>query len=611
MKNFLNIILTLIFTISSVYTADASLRVTQSTPQKREWFEQMLQRATFGKTMPPPGTVSIDTTTGNVSITGTPFNEFGRRLKQILDDTTRISIQLDKVIGGIGVFVGAFNGGTMDLTELGNGIQSIDVNDLRKLTDSGYVGVGAFQTFLIHELWEQYVASKYSLNFTQAHDSALVAEAKVVESVGGTEWRRVGDVRRGNAIYFIYQNVNTGQRVAVKFELNEFLQTDTVKNGFIDNFKTKHISGGCGTGLCGFSEADNGIIFEPVPNTGDLFGVNYLSQDAQGNIYASQPVKGIVKRINYNGQPDITYFHADLVEPSGLVFNDLTNELFVACKTNEHIVVFDGNGTYSRTITPQGLSLPAGLDLDNNGDLFVSSHGSDSILHVSSSGQTMFRFSNPLLQGPAGLVFGNGSEILYVVSNTNNKILKFSKTGSFLGEFGSGAALSSPWGIDLEGDDMDSRFFIGTGYMPLERVAVTSVGNNSIFVFNPNGTIKSTFTEPGFQPNAMLIRKDFSFSPVSVQNISTVVPEKFDLEQNYPNPFNPSTTIKFALKTAGIVKLAVYDITGREIAQLVNSNLTPGTYQYSFEAKGLSSGTYFYRLEADGFTQTKKMLLIK
>ena len=610
MKTLLRLFLLFFILMNLTTTSDASVRVTQGSTQKVEWFREMLLRATYGNIMPLPGTVSIDTANGNVTLTGNPTNEFGRRFKQILDDTTNINIQLDKVIGGIGVFIGAFNGGTMS-NDTGNGIQSIDVNDLRRLNDSGLAGVGAFQIYLIHELWEQYVASKYRLTFTQAHDSAMVAEAKVIESIGGNEWRRIGDVRRGRYIFFIYQRVGTNQRVAVRFDLNEGMQTDTVRNGVIDNYKTRHISSGCGTGLCGFSEGDNGVIYEPLPNTIDLSGADYLTQDAQGNIYASQPLKGVVTRLSHEGFTDITYFHNDLVEPSGLVFNDATNELFVACKTNEHIVVFNGDGSYNRTITPEGLSLPAGLDLDNEWNLFVSSHGSDSILHVAPNGQIINKFSHPDLQGPAGIVYGNGTEVLYVVSNTNNKILKFSKNGSFLGEFGAGANLSSPWGIDLDGDDFDNRFFFGTGYMPLERVAVTSVGTNGIVVFNPDGSVKDTYTEPGFQPNAMLIRKDFTFSPVSVQNISNEVPEKFSLGQNYPNPFNPSTNIKFNLKTTGIVKLAVYDITGREVAQLVNSSLTPGTYQYTFDGSGLSSGAYFYRLETDGFVETKKMLLVK
>ena len=98
---------------------------------------------------------------------------------------------------------------------------------------------------------------------------------------------------------------------------------------------------------------------------------------------------------------------------------------------------------------------------------------------------------------------------------------------------------------------------------------------------------------------------------VGIQPVSNVIPEKFTLEQNYPNPFNPSTIIKFGLPFNGLVKLKVYDILGREVAKLVNTNLLAGTYEYTFDGSRLSSGVYFYSLEVGDFKETKRMLLIK
>ncbi len=89
------------------------------------------------------------------------------------------------------------------------------------------------------------------------------------------------------------------------------------------------------------------------------------------------------------------------------------------------------------------------------------------------------------------------------------------------------------------------------------------------------------------------------------------VPQTYALYQNYPNPFNPSTTIKFNVPSAGLVKLVVYDILGREIASPVNEIKTPGSYIVSFDASNLPSGVYFYKITAGNFTDTKKMLLVK
>jgi photosystem II stability/assembly factor-like uncharacterized protein len=106
-----------------------------------------------------------------------------------------------------------------------------------------------------------------------------------------------------------------------------------------------------------------------------------------------------------------------------------------------------------------------------------------------------------------------------------------------------------------------------------------------------------------------------------IQQISTNVPDKFKLEQNYPNPFNSMTNIKFQIiktekgkwkKMNGIISLKVFDITGKEIENLIHSKLEPGTYEVKFDAGKLSSGLYFYSFFADGMrVDTKKMILIK
>ncbi len=93
-------------------------------------------------------------------------------------------------------------------------------------------------------------------------------------------------------------------------------------------------------------------------------------------------------------------------------------------------------------------------------------------------------------------------------------------------------------------------------------------------------------------------------------------PTEFVLEQNYPNPFNPSTTIQYSIPTVqthgyASVQLVVYDILGREVATLVNSEQMPGSYSVMFDASGLTSGLYFYKLSSGGFISTKKMILIK
>jgi hypothetical protein len=94
------------------------------------------------------------------------------------------------------------------------------------------------------------------------------------------------------------------------------------------------------------------------------------------------------------------------------------------------------------------------------------------------------------------------------------------------------------------------------------------------------------------------------------------VPEEFALYQNYPNPFNPVTTINYDLPQQTHVNLLIYDILGREVATLVNKDMSAG-YQsviwntYNNMGMPVSAGIYFYQVQTKDFVKTKKMVLLK
>jgi len=90
------------------------------------------------------------------------------------------------------------------------------------------------------------------------------------------------------------------------------------------------------------------------------------------------------------------------------------------------------------------------------------------------------------------------------------------------------------------------------------------------------------------------------------------VPNKFDVSQNYPNPFNPTTKINFDLPTDSKVTLVIYDISGREVANLLNNEFRAAGYQtVEFNASKFASGVYFYSFSTETFRMTKRMMLIK
>lgn len=103
----------------------------------------------------------------------------------------------------------------------------------------------------------------------------------------------------------------------------------------------------------------------------------------------------------------------------------------------------------------------------------------------------------------------------------------------------------------------------------------------------------------------------FSVLVTNLNNISSSIPDKYNIYQNYPNPFNPVTKIKFDLPKKSKTSLVVYDALGRTVETLVNTELREGSYEYTWSADKYNSGVYFIRIVSDKFVETRKMVLLK
>ena len=89
------------------------------------------------------------------------------------------------------------------------------------------------------------------------------------------------------------------------------------------------------------------------------------------------------------------------------------------------------------------------------------------------------------------------------------------------------------------------------------------------------------------------------------------LPNAVVLHGNYPNPFNPNTTIRFDLASPMQTKLSVFDVLGREVAELIDAPLAGGGHSIYFDGRDLASGVYIVHLEAGEHTLSKKMMLLK
>jgi len=178
------------------------------------------------------------------------------------------------------------------------------------------------------------------------------------------------------------------------------------------------------------------------------------------------------------------------------------------------------------------------------------------------------------------------------------------------------------WNLSNSGlsQNLFSVFFtdLNTGYITAEQTVLktTNAGSNwfSVFSFGADSLFSSYFinANTGYTcGDEGRVYKTTTGGVIGIPPISTEVPKDFSLFQNYPNPFNPTTSIRFGIAKESFVKLAVYDMLGREVETLVNENLSPATYEVRWNADRFASGIYFYKILAGNYTDVKKMSVIK
>ena len=172
-------------------------------------------------------------------------------------------------------------------------------------------------------------------------------------------------------------------------------------------------------------------------------------------------------------------------------------------------------------------------------------------------------------------------------------------------------AVSLNWSTATEtnnaGFDVERKAVTGTEWTKVGNVAgsgTTSEVRNYTFTDRTNtGTYN-------YRLKQIDVNGNFTYYNLS-NEIEVGVPSSFAMSQNYPNPFNPSTKINYDLPVDGKVSILLYDMTGRQVANLVNEVKTAGYYTVTFNASNLASGMYFYRISAGNFVSTKKMVLVK
>ena len=237
-------------------------------------------------------------------------------------------------------------------------------------------------------------------------------------------------------------------------------------------------------------------------------------------------------------------------------------------------------------------SAPAFADLDGDGDqdMIIGGEDADSLRAYRNTGQNAFVLDNSLIAGATSPSYGHPTfadidkdgDMDLIIGGISGQVKFFENIGTKslqswqqLDEAFAGVEVdqnAAPGFADLDGDGM------------VDLVVGEYNGNFSLYK---------------------------NLIPTLVRYPASGKPTSFELSQNFPNPFNPATNVQFSIGSFQFVTLTVCDVLGREVAYLVNGEMSPGTYSTRWDASHFPSGVYFYTLRAGNHIETKRMLLLK
>ncbi|MFZ1320593.1 MAG: T9SS type A sorting domain-containing protein [Ignavibacteria bacterium] len=341
---------------------------------------------------------------------------------------------------------------------------------------------------------------------------------------------------------------------------------------------------------------DTAFIHSNNPN---LQSPKMALQAPNNFIYVSDQISDLVQKYDTNG------VYVGFFAPAGGVNTTIVDNMRgIAFRPNYNLLATVGSGANINTIQefdlggnsigsfiPAGtLNSPFDIHYRSNDILVTNSGGGNDVIKYDYNGTFISNFITSINILFAQQIFRNENGNLAVCGfSTPSGLILFDSSGNYM------RSLTGATGLR-------GAYLLGNGhYLVTNASGVHEIDSAS------GSLIRTVVTGTNFQ----YVNEYFPDGLVSVNNISTEIPEKYSLSQNYPNPFNPKTVINYELQISGNAKLTVYDVLGNEVAELVNEKQNAGTYSVDFDGSNFSSGVYFYRLNAGEFSETKRMMLLK
>ncbi|REL33502.1 T9SS C-terminal target domain-containing protein [Rhodohalobacter sp. SW132] len=346
---------------------------------------------------------------------------------------------------------------------------------------------------------------------------------------------------------------------------------------------------------------DANTVFLTVPSF--FGGVFAVDADAGWIYFITEASSHQVMRSNFTGS-DIS------VVKDLSVFGTLFRRIELDPVTND-LYMIDSRRLYRTNLNDEEaeetlISLDAGnsirgLELDIEGErIFLYMEG-DGIYKTDLDGANLEAVTTEGFYTDSGIAYNPDRDEVYYSNST--RIWAVNSDGSdreTIQEFFTGVV------TDIEYNAVRQQIFF------IDRNAAGDDALRYMSVDPEDDTYEILFTAKSITAFAAILGEDDNVD-TSVDRIEdgTERPMATQLQQNYPNPFNPTTVIGYDVAERATVSIDVYDMTGRKVATLVNSQQAPGSYQVNFDGSNLASGMYLYRLTAGQITQTRKLMLVK
>jgi hypothetical protein len=295
----------------------------------------------------------------------------------------------------------------------------------------------------------------------------------------------------------------------------------------------------------------------------------------------------------------------DWMHVNGIHFNEARNEIVFSSHNLNELYVIDHSTTTAEAAGHTGGARGKGGD-------FLYRWGKAANYRVTSS-PAVFNVVHCAIW-VLGTLPGSGNIMAFNNRNGTNAsmIVEITPPIDSLGNYtlapGTAYLPSAPtWSYSASG--FYSNHLGGVQRLPNGNTLIAESTSGYMFEVNTAGVVQWSYQATGETVRAQRYPPNYITSIPDEEIAKT--PVRFELFQNYPNPFNPSTTIEFNLLKNGYADLTVFDVSGKEVAKILNGEMKSGVHKVNFNSEGLTSGVYFYKLTTKDFSETKRLLLLK